>query len=190
MNRLHFVAIAMLIILLLSIACSWIVNEPDCFNEEEPTRTPTANCPPLPPTFIEADLVGTWVASYTRNTDTLIIRGDSLYKQIYDNPVSGYHFEGAWKPWWVEYRDVGYLWLHLDGMRRCDDLPDVCKQEGGGTGRRTIDECEYVDVRQWGEVILVVTGADFETPRGIILRQTRLAGADYYYSFRLQEEGK
>ena len=192
MNRFPHIVIGILSALLLSLACSWIVNKPDRFGEVKPTRTPTANCPPLPATFEEADLIGIWVAKYWGGlaTDTLVLREDGTYKQIYDDPEGGFHYESDWQTWWVEYREVGYLWLHLDGMRRCDDLPDVCRREGGGTGRRTIDSCEYVDVRQSGEVIVVVTGVNFETPRGIVLRQTRLAGADYYYSFRLQEEEK
>jgi len=190
MNKHPCIALGILMVLLLSTACLWINNKPDRFGEVEPTRTPTANCPPLPENFKEADLIGTWVAEYTFDTDTLILREDGKYKQIYDNPKTGFHYESDWQTWWIEYREVGYLWLHLDGMRRCDDLPDVCKQEGGGTGRRTIDSCEYVDVPQRGEVVLVVTGASEKEhpPRGIWLRQTRLAGSEWYYSFRLQEE--
>lgn len=191
MNKHTFIALGILMVLSLLTACSWINAKPDPFGEADLTRTPTANCPPLPENFKEADLIGTWVAEYWVDaTDMLVLRDDGKYKQIYDDPTGNFHYESDWQTWWVEYRKVGYLWLHMDGMRRCDDLPEACEKEGGGTGRRTIDSCEYVDVVEQGEVILVVTGVDFETPRSIVLRQTRLAGNEWSYSFVLRQENE
>ncbi len=192
MNKHPGIAHGILMVLSLLTACLQITNLPDRFGEVEATDTPTANCPPLPENFKEADLIGTWVAEYggLYATDMLVLREDGTYKQIYDDPEAGFHYESDWHTWWVELREVGYLWLHLDGMRRCDGFYEDCKREGGGTGRRTIDECEFVDIPQRGEVILVVTGASEKEhpPRSIWLRQTRLAGSEWYYSFRLQEE--
>jgi len=189
MNKLHFITIAILAILISSMACSRIGINPLHYGEIETTHAPTANCPILPTSFKETYLIGTWVAEYNGGLgiDTLILKEDGKYKQIYNEPTTGFHYESNWQTWWVESRRVGYLWLHLEGMHRCDDLPEVCDQKGGGTSSRTIDNCEYVDVPQKGEIILVVTGANYYTPRGIILRQTRLAGSEWSYSFRLQQ---
>lgn len=188
MNKHPCLALGILMVLSLSTACVWVSNKPDRFGEIESTRTPTANCPHLPESFKEADLIGTWVAEYRGGlaTDTLMLRDDGKYKQIYDAPEGHFHYESDWQTWWVEFRKVGYLWLHMEGMRRCDDFPEVCRQAGGGTQRGTYDYCEYVDVPQQNEVILVVTGVKYETPRGIILRQTRLVGSEWTYSFQLQ----
>ncbi|MFZ2097121.1 MAG: hypothetical protein WAV05_10830 [Anaerolineales bacterium] len=189
MNKHPFIVLGILMVFSLSTACLWIHAKPVHFGEVKPTRTPTANCPPLPENFKEADLFGTWVAEYWVDaTDSLVLRDDGKYKQIYDDPTGNFHYESDWQTWWVEYREVGYLWLHMNGMRRCDDLPEVCEKVEGGTERRTIDSCEYIDVREQDEVILVVTGVDFETPRSIVLRQTRLAGNEWSYSFKLLEE--
>src|SRR5512143_1091071 len=123
MNKHPRITLSIFIILLLTTGCFFIGSEPGIINEVEPTRTTTANCPALPENFKESDLIGTWTASYTLDTDTLVLREDGKYKQIYDNPKADFHFESDWQTWWVEYRDVGYLWLHMEGMRRCDDLP-------------------------------------------------------------------
>jgi hypothetical protein len=143
-------------------------------------------------TFQESDLIGTWVASYwSHDTDTLIIREDGTYKQIYNDPDSSFHYESDWQEWWTEPRPSGYLRLHLKGMHRFDDLPDVWEREGGGTSSKTTDYCESVEVRMPDEVVLIVTGVlerEKSIPRGIKLRQTRLAGSDWYYTFKFQEK--
>ena len=42
-------------------------------------------CPSLPSTFTNADLIGTWVARYgLDNSDTLTIRSDGTYRQVYE----------------------------------------------------------------------------------------------------------
>lgn len=89
-------------------------------------------CPALPATFSESDLVGTWGAEYgNMNTDTLILRGDGTYRQVYDDPVASFHYESNWLKWRVEHRASGYLRLHMAGMRRCDSVASLCKSEGG-----------------------------------------------------------
>ncbi len=154
--------------------------------------SPTDRCPPLPTSFKESDLIGTWVAEYGGgDTATLILREDGSYKQIYDDPRSGDHFESDWKKWRVEYRISGFLRLHMESMRWCSDISSYCKRVGGGIGDDVaIDYCEGEGIKMPDAVILVVTGVTNNTapyaPRGIWLRQMRLSGSDWSYSFALQ----
>lgn len=165
------------------------------FIREQPEPPQEVRCPPLPKAFHESDLIGTWVASYNiYSTDTLIIREDGTYKQIFEDIVPKidlyYRYESDWQEWWIETRPSGYLRLHLKGMRRFDDLTEVWEREGGGTISKTIDYCEYVEVKMPDEVVLIVTGVldrQKNYQRGIMLRQTLLAGSDWYYSFKLQD---
>ncbi len=159
--------------------------------------TPTSpyapyDCPPLPETFTEADLIGTWVAEYhdSSTTDMLILRQDGKYKQIFDSYI---HFESDWQNWWIEYRPSGFLRLHLEGMRRCDSIESLCEKEDGGLLENmwAVDECENEMIRMPGEIVLIVTGVPeryLNVPRRIELQHARLAGSDWYYTFRLQEE--
>ncbi len=66
-------------------------------------------CPPLPETFQESDLIGTWFFFGTGNGGvvTITLRADGTYKQIYDYPLTGYHYEGDWKKWEIERRGNG-----------------------------------------------------------------------------------
>lgn len=171
-----------------------------CSTAAPPSRQPTvvAECPPIPVTFRESDLVGTWVAKYrgTGATDTLALSEDGTYIQSYVEPLSGYRFESGRQRWSVEPRKGGLLRLHLKGMRRCDDIRSLCEREGGGLGGPypikydAIDYCEGERIEMPDEIILVVTGvaernAPF-APRGIWLRNMRLPGSDWTYSFELQ----
>jgi len=149
-------------------------------------------CPALPITFKEIDLVGTWEASYSLyDQDTLILKEDGTYKQIFDNPAGSYCYESDWQKWWVEPRESGFIRLHLNGMRRCDGPTSICEREGGGIDPQflwSIDYCENEVIEMPDEVVLIVTGSKDNPLRGIILRQTRLAGSEWTWSFRLQEE--
>ncbi len=165
------------------------------YSREVPVPPIEVRCPPLPETFKESDLIGTWIASYNIfTTDMLIIREDGTYKQVFEDnvPETDYHYryDSDWQEWWIEYRESGYLRLHLKGMQRFDNVSGL-PREGGGTSRRAIDTCEFVEVPMTDEVVLIVTGvsnrAKSTTPRGIELRQTRLAGSDWAWSFRLQD---
>jgi len=157
--------------------------------------TPTSpyapyDCPPLPETFTEADLIGTWVAQYDHTIDTLILREDGKYKQIVN--AAYLQYESDWQEWWIEHRPSGFLRLHLEGMRRCDGITSLCLMEGGGLTQDDwgVDECENETIRMAGEVVLIVTGVPEryrDVPRRIELRHARLAGMDYYFTFRLKE---
>lgn len=153
--------------------------------------TKTYSCPVLPPTFKENDLVGTWVASYRLNDrDILTFKQDGTYKQIYDDQGAGQRYESDWQEWWVEHRESGYIRLHLKGMRRCDGPNSICEREGGGIDPQilwAIDYCENEVVEMPDEVVLIVTGTKDDVPRGIILRQARLAGSEWTWSFQFQE---
>jgi len=171
-------------------------------NQTAQNSTPTnlsssiAKCPPLPPSFKTEDLFGTWVASYHggNDTDTLVIRGDGTYRQTYDDPLASFHYESDWQKWSIEYRQSGYLRLHLEGMHRCDEFLSTCARQNGGINPEeftAIDYCENQVIEMPDEVVLIVTGVpDIDKtafPRGITLRQTRLAGSEWTWSFRLQD---
>jgi hypothetical protein len=165
-----------------------------CFglpNLIQKTATPTEEplCPPLPDNFSDSDLVGTWVAEYFGGlaTDKLMIREDGLFKQVYSSQPR--NFESDWKKWRIEYDPAGYALLHLEGMRRCDDIESICNNAGGGlpSGEVAINQCSQEYLHYENEVILLVTGYTKTVLRGIVLRQARLAGSDWTYSFHLDE---
>lgn len=72
-----------------------------------------------PSTFQDVDLVGTWETRYfNAGIDTLIIRPDKTFKQIYrDQTISGYVYETPWNEWWTERLNDGRIRLHLRGAR-------------------------------------------------------------------------
>jgi hypothetical protein len=137
-------------------------------------------------------LVGTWVASYSLNdTDTIIIKEDGTYKQIYDDPDAGQRYESGWFEWTLEYRENNLARLHLEGMRRAGDLESIFQRDGGGVDPKlytAIDYCENEVIEMPDEIVLIITGVSYETPRDIILRQARLAGSTWTWSFELLEE--
>lgn len=164
-------------------ACAYI--------KEEQVDQAKAICPALPESFTEDALIGTWSADYANgNIDTIIIREDGTYKQIFSSTVPSLSFESSWKKWWIEQRDSGYLRLHLEGMRRCDDLESICQNPSGGLNPdldRTIDYCENVNITMENQVILVVTGTQYNVPKGIVLRHARLSGSNWSYVFEFQD---
>ncbi len=145
-------------------------------------------CPALPPAFSEDDLVGTWAAEYFGGlaTDTLVLREDRSYKQTYrSEPLE---FESDWQNWWFEYHPSGYGLLHLEGMRRCDDISSICEEPGGGlpNGELAVNQCELEYLSYSDEVILLVIGMA-DRPRGFHLWHARLAGTRWFYTFELAE---
>jgi hypothetical protein len=189
MKRLDIKLTIVLTVGLLMFACKPSSN--DTGQQTKPTveTTKTESCPALPATFKEMDLIGTWVTSYSLNDkDTLIIKEDGTYKQIYDSPDAGKRYESDWQEWRVEYRESGFIRLHLEGMRRCSDIDSICDREGGGVDPdlfTAIDYCEGEVIEMPDEIILIVTGAKDDPPRGILLRHARLAGSEWTWSFAL-----
>jgi hypothetical protein len=158
------------------IACTVLQPQP------EATKTPA--CRPLPESFTESDLIGTWVANYGGRPikDMLVIREDYTYKQIFtDIPPDqtsrdewqDRSFESDWKRWWIEYRPSGYIRLHMEGMRKCDNTDEMCARSGGGVSPDyllTADVCEDEIITMPDEVVLTVAGYPVPVPRGIVLR--------------------
>jgi hypothetical protein len=147
-----------------------------------------AECPPVPDSFAIAHLEGTWKAEYFGGlaTDRLIIRADGTYKQIYESdPVS---FESGWQNWWMDRDPAGYGLLHLEGMRRCDDISAICDHPGGGlpSGELAISLCKEEYISYSDEVVLFVFGIP-SRPGGLELVHARLAGSDWTYSFILED---
>ena len=78
------------------------------------------------PTLRDSDLVGIWRAEYgvyqnygwdwakTTGFETLILRADGMYRQIYDDG-KGHVREEPWKKWWVYRFADGRVGLWLDG---------------------------------------------------------------------------
>jgi len=78
------------------------------------------------PTLQESDLVGVWGADYsiyqnkgwdwakTTGFETLILRADGMYKQVY-NDGKGHIREEKWKKWWLYRFPDGRVRLWLDG---------------------------------------------------------------------------
>lgn len=145
-------------------------------------------CPPIPESFKEADLVGSWIGRYFENKEKLIIREDGTYQQIFSNEFL--NFESEWKKWFIEYDSHGYVRLHMVGMRRCDGIESECNDPGGGLPRDTlvINPCDNLSMTYPDdEIILFVTGSTSDVPRGIMFQQATFAGSDWKYTFRLEE---
>jgi hypothetical protein len=152
---------------------------------------------PLLETFQESDLIGMWQTQYGAgaSTDTLTIREDGTYKQVYACDVcyegEGRFFEKTGQ-WWLEERSNGGLYLHLEGMRRCDNTDEVCEWESGGGGDYPYwNYCEGRVEHMPGEVILMVTGMPpglGPAPRGVLLRHMATSRESAVASFALQEE--
>ncbi len=188
MRKFGIRSIALLLAAGLLLACqSTFENTTQTTNLTETTGQDS--CPALPSTFKETDLIGTWVANYSlHDKDSLIIKDGGIYKQIYDSPDASIHYESNWKEWRIEHRESGYIRLHLKGMRRAGEVDSIFNREGGGIDPEliwAIDYCEGEEVKMPDEIVLIVTGVEYDTLRGIILRQTRLAGAESTSSFHL-----
>lgn len=172
-----------IVLLLIVSACAYVAQEQQSDSKDV--------CPTPPKVLDKEDLVGTWIADYANgNTDKVILKEDGTYKQIFSSTVSTLSFESNWQKWWIEERDSGYLYLHLEGMKRCDDLESICKYPNGGLNPdydRALDYCENTSIAMKNEVILIVTGTQYNVPKGIVLRHARLSGSDWSYIFEFEE---
>jgi hypothetical protein len=75
--------------------------------------------------------------------------------------------------WWLEQRESGGYYLHLNRMRRCDNTDELCDDIRGGGGDFSYwDFCEDRFVEMHGEVIIMVTGIPIDakpSPRDLWL---------------------
>ena len=89
------------------------LTAPACFAIGE-SEGENNQCPALPLDFERSDLVGAWVAEYGAALDTLILREDGKYQQVYERYTDGFNFTIGWNEWWLESGDSGILYLHLE----------------------------------------------------------------------------
>ncbi|TKJ31641.1 MAG: hypothetical protein CEE40_01075 [Chloroflexi bacterium B3_Chlor] len=97
----------------LACQCGWLIPWP-------PTDPLCAEAPFSPPALEleESDLMGTWEAHYRSRVDTLILKGDGSFKQVYRDPTAwDYVYETGWNQWWLERFADGRVRLHLQGAR-------------------------------------------------------------------------
>jgi len=131
-----------------------------------------------PQNFQESYLVGTWQANYGVNRlDTLIIRSNGSYQQIYHEP-DGYTYESSWNDWYIEYKDNGKIYLHLKGMKYYPMGRELGESGGvyplsypsAGKVIHFYNRDEDSAVKMLDEVILRIHGVEGEwAPRNIIL---------------------
>jgi hypothetical protein len=135
---------------------------------------PEWRCPPLPPDFQEADLVGTWEHRLRSHWgDRLTLRQDGTCQQEYTRKDPSFTIECTW---YLEEK-WGGLYLHVEGMHYCISGDTSCGSPGGGN-LLYYDWCSDRVIKMPNEVVFSVTGVqdDFAAfhkrpaPRGIILR--------------------
>jgi hypothetical protein len=126
--------------------------------------------PSVPDTFEETDLIGTWQATYgtALTKDTITLKADGTYQQIFQSPESDYFYTGPWNKWHLEYTADGKPKLHLENMRYCAGTIEGCEATGRGEPTIYYDFVEREYIKLTNEVILRVLG-DEDSPRGIRL---------------------
>ncbi len=124
---------------------------------------------PSPEAFKESDLIGTWQAKYgTSRTDTIIIKGDGTYQQVFQSPLENYYYKSDWNKWYITYPSTEKPVLHLKKMRYCVYFVDECESTGRGEPKLYYDFSEDKLIELSNEVILRIT-IDDSTSRGIRL---------------------
>jgi len=103
--------VVLLLLVLIPLGCCQVITTlgtPEISKSQNP-----------PATLQELDLVGTWEADYGSwlGIDTLILREDGTFKQIYENRGESYTFETPWNKWRLERFPDGRIWVHLKGAR-------------------------------------------------------------------------
>ncbi len=189
MKKQNYTVITISILISVSVigilCCLVVLNYPLTSNDEPSVPA----CEPLPKSFAEVDLIGTWIAEYSGgdSIDKLQIRSDGTYKQLFSS-TGELNFESDWQEWTIEYDQNGYALMHLKGMRRCDGTLSQCNNPGGGLpeGDLVVNICDGTAMYYADEVILFVTGSP-STPRGIRLIHARAAGSEWNYSFQLEK---
>lgn len=86
---------------------------------------------PPPASFDEADLVGTWQAHYGRSVDTLTLKSDGTFTEIYEDRYDEeYVFETAGTTWRMERYPDGRARVYLQGARFYEEGTRVAEQCG------------------------------------------------------------
>lgn len=99
---LYALLLVTLVVILVALAGCW---------PEAPYRMPSAG-------LSESDLAGTWRETYaTGVSDTLILRADGSFKQIYREDRVGYVYETEWERFRLQRFSDGRVWLHLPTAR-------------------------------------------------------------------------
>ncbi len=85
-----------------------------------------------PTTFQDSDLVGTWeLRCGGRCVDTLILRANGTFKQIYrDHTVDDYSYATPWNEWWTERFLDGRVRVHLQGARYYKEGIRIAERDG------------------------------------------------------------
>ncbi len=110
----------------------------------------------IPQEPFENKLIGTWVARPETATDTLILRDDHKFRQIYDDPVTKEHFETDWQSWEVIFNENDRPYLQLWGMRECDLTPHLCRGEKINEEYLVEDRCEGRLITVTSDKVLLV----------------------------------
>jgi hypothetical protein len=65
-----------------------------------------------------SDLTGTWVAHYGEDTtDTIVLKDDGTFRQVYQDVNKNYIFETTWNEWNLDQLPSGVIRIHLHGAR-------------------------------------------------------------------------
>lgn len=129
------------------------------------TRKSEPKCSPLPGSFTDAEMIGTWIAGSPDQRDTLIINADGTYKQtvhIEFDDRSSIAYESDWQSWYVEYTTDHLAYLHLAGFSFCGMNPAISCEERNGGG---YDFCRDESIRMENEgILLILTLDDGQSP--------------------------
>lgn len=111
-----------------------------------------------PPNLTTANLVGTWVAGLSNESDSLILREDNKYKQIIVSKRRNINYQTDWQDWRLERDNSGLVHLHLKGMRMCGgfNLLRSCED----VDYNGYDFCQDRSILMKGEGILLVLNDD------------------------------
>ena len=183
----NLTVIAQILVLFAASACSY------------PTDVEKNNvwrCGPYPEGFSKEDLVGTWREEFAEGvTDTLILHENGTFEQVLGASVTRPGINVKGRKWYMEKRPSGGIYIHLEGMRYCLSLTEICMQEvGGGGDWLYYDPCGDRVIHMVGEVILSVANVTgwsspdaSNAPRGIALVHMRPESDMPSYYYILQE---
>jgi hypothetical protein len=92
---------------------------------------------PPPASFDEAELVGAWQAHYGRSVDTLTLKSDGTFAEIYEDRYDEeYVFETAGTNWWMQRYPDGRVRVYLEGARFYEEGTRLAEEGGRYRGWR------------------------------------------------------